>query len=138
MTAPLADATSALSNLSLAPRPEPEPNSGGSKGPSAQPARPCVDVSSLACDLGSLSLKSPSKRAAAKRASKHKHKLPVFRYRVGGRGGRSQPPSRPPSREAKETKAKGKHGHVHVRVEPRSRRHAMHRRHRVPSPTPTV
>lgn len=36
------------------------------------------------------------------------------------------------------SKRKHVHGHTHARIEPRSRRHAILRRHRVPSPTPTV
>ncbi|GMK56355.1 hypothetical protein CspeluHIS016_0301950 [Cutaneotrichosporon spelunceum] len=89
--------------------------------------KPCTptSVASLTRDLAALALKPPTKR---KQRTKKKKKIPEFRYRVGV----ARPLTRPPSRE---NQAKG---HVHVRIEPRSRRHAMHRRHRVPSPTPTV
>ncbi|BEI81029.1 hypothetical protein CcaverHIS002_0201890 [Cutaneotrichosporon cavernicola] len=86
-----------------------------------------TSLASLTRDLAALALKPPSKR---KQRTNKKNKVPEFRYRVGA----PRPLTRPSLGE-KKPKPKG---HVHVRIEPRSRRHAMHRRHRVPSPTPTV
>ncbi|BEJ11732.1 hypothetical protein CspHIS471_0201920 [Cutaneotrichosporon sp. HIS471] len=97
------------------------------RAPANPQLRADTSLASLTRDLAALALKPPSKR---KQRTKKKNQVPEFRYRVGA----PRPLTRPPLRE-KKPKPKG---HVHVRIEPRSRRHAMHRRHRVPSPTPTV
>ncbi|KLT38815.1 hypothetical protein CC85DRAFT_14429 [Cutaneotrichosporon oleaginosum] len=116
--------TPALGSLFIStPKPKPKPMD--------------ATVSSLTRDLSALAIKSPSKRKLHPKSCKKKPKnVPEFRYRVGAISSRTRPPSRESSRPPK-PKSKPK-GHVHVRIEARSRRHAMHRRHRVPSPARTV